>query len=128
MIHPSYVDLMKVVNKDVEEGEEPIISSRYSIVMATARRARQLVAGDEPLVSHVNGRKALSVAVEELSKDKIKILTDEEKEEMMKRIEKEARQDRKHGRRDDSAEAEAPAEEAASEEEETVSTDDEEEE
>ena len=26
MIHPSYVDLMKVVNKDVEEGEEPVIS------------------------------------------------------------------------------------------------------
>ena len=50
MIHPSYVDLMKVVNKDVEEGEEPVISSRYSIVMATAQRARQLIAGDEALV------------------------------------------------------------------------------
>ena len=39
MIHPSYVDLMQVVNKGVEEGETPVINSRYSIVMATAKRA-----------------------------------------------------------------------------------------
>ncbi|MCR5177804.1 MAG: DNA-directed RNA polymerase subunit omega [Lachnospiraceae bacterium] len=85
MIHPSYVDLMKVVNKGVEEGEEPIISSRYSIVMATARRARQLVAGDDPLVDATKGRKALSVAVSELNEDKIRILTDEEKASMEER-------------------------------------------
>ena len=42
MIHPSYVDLMQVVNKGVEEGETPVINSRYSIVMATAKRARQM--------------------------------------------------------------------------------------
>ena len=24
MLHPSYTDLMKVVNKDVEEGEKPL--------------------------------------------------------------------------------------------------------
>ena len=40
MIHPSYVDLMKVMNSDVEIGEEPVVNSRYSIVMATAKRAR----------------------------------------------------------------------------------------
>ena len=28
MLHPSYTDLMKVVNKDVEPGEEPVVSSR----------------------------------------------------------------------------------------------------
>ena len=28
MIHPSYVDLMQVVNKGVEEGETPVINSR----------------------------------------------------------------------------------------------------
>ena len=49
MIHPSYVDLMNVVNKGVEEGETPVINSRYSIVMATAKRARQIVDGDEPM-------------------------------------------------------------------------------
>ena len=41
MLHPSYTDLMKVVNKDVEEGESKIVNSRYSIVLATAKRARQ---------------------------------------------------------------------------------------
>ena len=50
MLHPSYTDLMKVVNKDVEEGETKIVNSRYSIVMATSKRARQLIAGDLPLV------------------------------------------------------------------------------
>ena len=34
MLHPSYTDLMKVVNKDVEEGETKVVNSRYSIVMA----------------------------------------------------------------------------------------------
>ncbi|WP_026494569.1 DNA-directed RNA polymerase subunit omega [Butyrivibrio sp. WCD3002] len=79
MIHPSYVDLMKVVNKDVEEGNEPIISSRYSIVMATAKRARQLIAGDEPMVKVKDKEKFLSIAVDELNDDKLRILSDEEK-------------------------------------------------
>ena len=50
MLHPSYTDLMKVVNKDVEEGETKVVNSRYSIVMATSKRARQLIAGELPLV------------------------------------------------------------------------------
>ena len=78
MIHPSYVDLMQVVNKGVEEGETPVINSRYSIVMATAKRARQIVDGDEPLIDYVEGDKPLSIAVEELNEEKIRILTDED--------------------------------------------------
>ena len=77
MIHPSYVELMKVVNNNVEIGEEPVVNSRYSIVMATSKRARQIIAGDEPLVDDVN-RKSLSIAVDELNQGKIKILSDEE--------------------------------------------------
>lgn len=50
MLHPSYTDLMKVVNKDVEEGDSKVVNSRYSIVMATSKRARQLIAGELPLV------------------------------------------------------------------------------
>ena len=80
MIHPSYVDLMKVVNKGVEEGEEPVISSRYSVVMATAKRARQIIAGDEPMVKVKDKQKPLSVAVEEMNQDTLRILTDEEKD------------------------------------------------
>ena len=64
MLHPSYTDLMKVVNSEVEPGEAPVVNSRYSIVMATSKRARQLIAGEEPLVSTKNATKPLSVAVE----------------------------------------------------------------
>ena len=41
MLHPSYTDLMSVVNAEVEPGEQPVVNSRYSIVLATAKRARQ---------------------------------------------------------------------------------------
>lgn len=77
MLHPSYSDLMKVVNADVEPGDEPIVNSRYSIVMATSKRARQLIDGDIPLVEDAD-RKPLSIAVDELNEGMIKILSDEE--------------------------------------------------
>ena len=80
MIHPSYVDLMNVVNKEVEEGEQPVINSRYSVVMATAKRARQLIAGDEPMVRVKDKQKPLSIAVDEMNQAQLRILTDEEKE------------------------------------------------
>lgn len=78
MLHPSYADLMKVVNKDVEEGNEPVVSSRYSIVMATSKRARQIISGDEVLVENYDGRKPLSAAIEELNQGKIRILNGDE--------------------------------------------------
>lgn len=79
MLHPSYTDLMEVVNSEVEPGEQPVVQSRYSIVMATSKRARQIIAGDEPLING-NGKKPLSIAVEELYKSQIRILGDEEEE------------------------------------------------
>ena len=77
MIHPSYSDLMKVVNSDVEQGEAPVVNSRYSIVMAASKRARQIIAGEDPLVA-TKEIKPLSIAVEELNQGAVKILTDEE--------------------------------------------------
>ena len=77
MIHPSYSESMKVVNSEVEPGEAPVVNSRYSIVMATSKRARQIIGGEEPLVNG-KGKKPLSIAVEELNQSKIKILSDEE--------------------------------------------------
>ncbi|MBQ7925703.1 MAG: DNA-directed RNA polymerase subunit omega [Lachnospiraceae bacterium] len=77
MLHPSYSDLMKVVNSEVEPGETPVVNSRYSIVMATAKRARQIIAGDEPLVDNKSA-KPLSIAVDELNQGQIKILGDED--------------------------------------------------
>lgn len=77
MLHPSYSDLLDAINKDVESGEPPVANSRYSVVMATSRRARQLIDGEEPLVDGKD-RKPLSIAVDELSKGKITVVTDEE--------------------------------------------------
>ena len=77
MLHPSYTDLMKVVNREVEPGEAPVVNSRYSIVMATAKRARQIIAGDERLVT-AKVDKARAIAVEELKQGKRKVLGDDE--------------------------------------------------
>ena len=78
MLHPSYSDLMKVVNSEVEPGEAPVVNSRYSIVMATAKRARQLIDGALPLVDTKPGDKPLSIAVDELNSGKITIIGEEE--------------------------------------------------
>lgn len=79
MLHPSYTELMKVINGDSEE--EKVISSRYSIVLASAKRARQIIAGDMPLVEEKDAAKPLSTAVEELWEEKVKILGDDEEAE-----------------------------------------------
>ena len=77
MLHPSYTDLMKVVNADVEDGATKIVNSRYSIVLATSKRARQLIAGAEPMVSY-SLNKPLSIAVDEVYKGKVTIIPDSE--------------------------------------------------
>ena len=78
MIHPSYSDLMEIANEGIEPGEQPVVQSRYSIVLATAKRARQLIDGEEPLVNETQGKKPLSIAVDELYESKIKIVGDDE--------------------------------------------------
>lgn len=84
MLHPSYSDLMNVVNSEAEDAEHPVVNSRYSIVLATSKRARQIIAGEEPLVDayEKNGKpkKPLSVAVEEVITSNVKILSDDEEE------------------------------------------------
>lgn len=80
MLHPSYTDLMEVVNSEVEPGEQPVVQSRYSIVLATAKRARQIISGEEPLVP-AHATKPLSIAIDELYKGKVKIVSEEQTEE-----------------------------------------------
>lgn len=81
MLHPSYTDLMNAVNSEVENGEQPIVQSRYSIVMAASKRARQLVDGAEPLVDNPDA-KPLSTAINEIYSQKVTILNkDDETEE-----------------------------------------------
>lgn len=76
MLHPSYTDLMRAVNSEVEEGEHPVVNSRYSIVMATSKRARQIVNGRPTGVANAEDKKALSVAIEELETGAVKIVAE----------------------------------------------------
>ena len=76
MIHPSYKDLLAVVNSGAEEGD-PAVTSRYSIVLATAKRARQIINGSAPLVTP-KCEKPLSIAVQEVWEGKVKILGKDE--------------------------------------------------
>ena len=97
MLHPSYSDLMAVVNSEVEPGEQPVVQSRYSIVMATSKRARQIIANmsvinaknkkepkkpltdkEEEFAKYCEKRKPLSIAVAELHEGRVKIVGDEE--------------------------------------------------
>ena len=81
MLHPSYSDLIEAVNKNVEPGEQPVVQSRYSIVIAAAKRARPIVDGSEPLVAGAANKKALSTAVQELYEQKVSIMGENAVEE-----------------------------------------------
>lgn len=80
MLHPSYTDLMNIANSEVEQGEQPVVNSRYSIVLATAKRARQIIAGSQPLTDGQDCPKALSIAIDELSSSAIKIDSEDDAE------------------------------------------------
>ncbi len=78
MIHPSYKEMIDAVNQEREDDTVPVVSSRYSIVMATAKRARQIIDGDEPLIEEYHeGEKPLSIAVDEVFEGAVKILPEE---------------------------------------------------
>jgi DNA-directed RNA polymerase subunit omega len=73
------VELMKVVNDEAAViGEEPVVNSRYSIVIAAAKRARQIIDGDEPLSEKGDREKPLSAAVDELYTGKIHIVPEDD--------------------------------------------------
>lgn len=63
-----------------------MVNSRYSIVLATAKRARQLIAGEEAYVDS-RGKKPLSIAVEEVSRGFVTIEPETEEEEPAEELE-----------------------------------------
>ena len=69
---------MQIINNQVEVGEEPMVNSRYTIVAACAKRARQLIAGASPMIENTEGRKPITIAVHELAQGKLVILNEEE--------------------------------------------------
>ena len=78
MLHPSYSEIIKAVNSEVEPGEQPVVQSRYSIVIATAKRARELIEGKAPIEDVAEKEKPLSVAVSELYNGEIHILSEDD--------------------------------------------------
>ena len=78
MLHPSYTELMEKINVVDNEGEEPVINSRYSIVIAASKRARELIDNKDPRVESATGEKPLSVAVHELFDGDLKILGEDQ--------------------------------------------------
>lgn len=81
MLHPSYSELIQAINNNVEEDDNTMmLNSRYSLVLATSKRARQLIAGAEPLVPGAAGKKPLSVAIDEFYKGEVKIVASSEEE------------------------------------------------
>ena len=74
MMHPSYSELMDLINED---AESQVVNSRYAIVMATVKRARELVDGNPSAVEMHEGDKPLSIAVEEIEEGNMKIVKSE---------------------------------------------------
>ncbi|WP_304508991.1 DNA-directed RNA polymerase subunit omega [Anaerotignum sp.] len=70
MLRPSYTDLLEVIN---QETSDITIGSRYTIVIAAAKRARQLVDHAKPLIDNIKVDKPVSIAVNELYEGKIKV-------------------------------------------------------
>ncbi len=71
MLRPSYTELLEVLNPDSDP--KSIVGSRYTIIIAVAKRARQLVDGAEPMAERPTANKPVSIAVEELYEQKLVI-------------------------------------------------------
>lgn len=92
MIHPSYSELIQAINNNVEEDDNTMmLNSRYSLVLATSKRARQLIAGAEPMVRGAAGKKPLSVAIDEFYQGQVKIVADNGEEETAEVLTEEAK-------------------------------------
>jgi len=70
MLRPSYTELMNVMNSGSDTDN--MITSRYTVVIAAARRARQIIDGSETMV-YLSNDKAVSTAVKEMYQGKVRI-------------------------------------------------------
>lgn len=122
MIHPSYSELTQAINTNNDEDNTILVNSRYSLVIATSKRARQIIAGSEPLVPGAAGKKPLSVAIDELYKGKVKILaekTEEEEEVTAQEPQEAAEETSEETAQEESVEEETAEDETAEPEENT---------
>lgn len=71
MLRPSYAELMDIMSENSKEA----VTSRYTVVIAAAKRARQIIDGDEPMTDvEVDSNKPVSIAVEEIREGKISVV------------------------------------------------------
>lgn len=71
MLRPSYAELMETMSENSKEA----VTSRYTVVIAASKRARQLIDGDESMADvKVNSNKPVSIAVEEIREGKITVV------------------------------------------------------
>ena len=75
MSQQTYNNLIDAANNTnaIQDDTDKLVESRYSVVIASAKRARQLIDGAEPVLPVDPSRKPLSIAVEELAKNAITI-------------------------------------------------------
>ena len=73
MFEPSGQELIDIANESILNENEKI-KSKYSVIIAAAKRARQLV--DEKDERVENGANALTIAIEEIKENLVKIEPD----------------------------------------------------
>ena len=73
MLTPSYNSLIEILNNDPDLDQK--ITSRYSIVTATAKRARQIVGGEKHAELNLSTNKAVSIAVNEIFHGHVKVVS-----------------------------------------------------
>lgn len=71
MFEPSAQKLINVVNENVTDESEKV-SSKYTMIIAAAKRARQLV--DEKDQRVESGKNALTIAIDEIENKIVKVI------------------------------------------------------
>ena len=60
--------------------------NRYELVIATSKRARQIAAGDEPLIK-IKDKSPVTIAANEIAEGKVNIIREDEQEENTENVE-----------------------------------------
>ncbi len=130
MLRPSYAELMDIMSENSKEA----VTSRYTVVIAAAKRARQIIDGDEPMTDvEVDSNKPVSIAVEEIREGKISVVPEgqgtklkpkkkNEEHEIQKELAEKAEDKEKSA--EDAAEETEDMEESITDEEVTEDTED----
>jgi len=82
MLHPSYSELIDHVNHVNDELGEPEIQSRYTLVMAVAKRARDLVNGAPLMAPDAANGRVIGQAVAEMEQEKLGIIVEPAEEQV----------------------------------------------